>query len=222
VDIVWQAEDSLREKKVESDLKDLLKTMVAFANSVAPNDTAKIFIGERNDGSVQGVTDPDSIQKKVVKEAEKIYPEIYYRTEVYEREGKQCVRVDIRHNGLAPHFAGAAWVRKGSQTVRATEDLYQQMVTLRNDKARVMTQWLDKAVTVSYPLQESASSPLKAHHRHVFIELSTLIYVGNHWITVSIPLSDGKRLERSEPIEYLLLSWDDVRKRLNIIVRPHD
>jgi hypothetical protein len=222
VDIVWQAEDSLREKKVESDLKDLLKTMVAFANSVAPNDTAKIFIGEKNDGSVQGVTDPDSIQKKVVKEAEKIYPEIYYRTEVYEREGKQCVRVDIRHNGLAPHFAGAAWVRKGSQTVRATEDLYQQMVSLRNDKARVMTQWLDKAVTVSYPLQEGASSPLKAHHRHVFIELSTLIYVGNHWITVSIPLGDGKRLERSEPIEYLLLSWDDVRKRLNIIVRPHD
>jgi len=28
MDIVWQAEDSLKEKKVESDLKDLLKTMV--------------------------------------------------------------------------------------------------------------------------------------------------------------------------------------------------
>jgi hypothetical protein len=42
MDIVWQAEDSLREKKVESDLKDLLKTMVAFANSVAPGDTAQI------------------------------------------------------------------------------------------------------------------------------------------------------------------------------------
>jgi hypothetical protein len=32
IDIDWQAEDSLREKKVESDLKDLLKTLVAFAN----------------------------------------------------------------------------------------------------------------------------------------------------------------------------------------------
>jgi hypothetical protein len=48
MDIVWQAEDSLREKKLESDLKDLLKTLVAFANSVAPGDTAKIFIrGEK-------------------------------------------------------------------------------------------------------------------------------------------------------------------------------
>ena len=92
MDIVWQAEDSLREKKVESDLKDLLKTMVAFANSVAPGDTAQIFIGEKDDGTVQGVKNTDNIQKTVTKEAEKIYPEIYYKTEVYERDGKQCVR----------------------------------------------------------------------------------------------------------------------------------
>jgi hypothetical protein len=85
MEIVWQAEDSLREKKVESDLKDLLKTLVAFANSVAPGDTAQIFVGERDDGTVQGVTNTDSIQKSVKKEAEKIYPGIYYKTEVYER-----------------------------------------------------------------------------------------------------------------------------------------
>src|SRR5579863_4895957 len=120
MDIVWQAEDSLREKKVESDLKDLLKTLVAFANSVAPDDTAQIFIGEKDDGTVQGVTDVDSIQKSVKKEADKIYPEIYYRTVVYERDGKRCVRVDIKRNGLAPHFGGAAWVRRGSVSVVAT------------------------------------------------------------------------------------------------------
>jgi predicted HTH transcriptional regulator len=67
MDILWQAEDSLREKKVEGDLKDLLKTLVAFANSVAPGDTAKIFIGERDDGTVQGVTNADNIQKRVKK-----------------------------------------------------------------------------------------------------------------------------------------------------------
>lgn len=31
----WQVEENLREKKVESDLKDLSKMLVAFANSVA-------------------------------------------------------------------------------------------------------------------------------------------------------------------------------------------
>lgn len=53
MELVWQGEDSLREKKGESDLRDLLKTLVAFANSVAPGDTAKIFIGEMDDGGVR-------------------------------------------------------------------------------------------------------------------------------------------------------------------------
>jgi predicted HTH transcriptional regulator len=98
----------------------LPKTLIAFANSVAPGDTAKIFIGEQDDGAVQGVSSPDNIQKTVKKYADRIYPEIYFKTEVYEREGKQCVRVDIKHNGLSPHFAGAAWVRKGTETIRAS------------------------------------------------------------------------------------------------------
>jgi predicted HTH transcriptional regulator len=53
MNLVWQAEDSLREKKLQNDLGDLLKTMVAFANSVAPNDVAIILIGEKYDGTVQ-------------------------------------------------------------------------------------------------------------------------------------------------------------------------
>jgi len=69
-------EDSLLERKVESDLKDLLKTLVAFANSVRPDHVATILIGEKDDGSVQGVTNPDAIQKPVRKECEKIYPPI--------------------------------------------------------------------------------------------------------------------------------------------------
>lgn len=159
MDIVWQAEDSLREKKVESDLKDLLKTMVAFANSVAPGDVAQISIGEGNDGTVQGVTNADNIQKKVKKEADEIYPEIYYRTEVYEREGKQCVRVNIEHNGLAPHFGGPAWVRKGSETIKATEQLYQQMIEQRQSKIRLLLQWLNREVTVEGTQQGARSLP---------------------------------------------------------------
>lgn len=95
--------------------------MVAFANSVAPGDTAKIFIGESDDGTAQGVTNTDSIQKAVVKEAEKIYPEIYYRTEVYEREGKRhaCRAASVRlafetrasrcsNRALVPQYAAGA------------------------------------------------------------------------------------------------------------------
>jgi predicted HTH transcriptional regulator len=60
-----KAEDYLKERKTKNDLKDLLKTMVAFANSVRPGHIATILIGERNDGTPEGLTDEtvDSIQK---------------------------------------------------------------------------------------------------------------------------------------------------------------
>lgn len=54
-------EDNLLERKTESDLNDLLKTLVAFANSVKPGHTAIILIGERDDGTIDGVTNPDNI-----------------------------------------------------------------------------------------------------------------------------------------------------------------
>jgi predicted HTH transcriptional regulator len=96
VDHPW--EDNLLERKVESDLKDLLKTLVAFANSVRPGHIATILIGEKNDGTIAGVRNPDNIQKTVRKECEKIYPAIIWRASVYEVGGHYCVRVDIEYS----------------------------------------------------------------------------------------------------------------------------
>jgi Putative DNA-binding domain len=224
MDIVWQAEDGLREKKVESDLQDLLKTLVAFSNSVRPDDTAKIFIGERDDGTVQGVTNPDNIQKKVRNEADKIYPEIYYRTEVYERDGKQCVRVDIKSNGLAPHFGGAAWIRKGSESVRATEDLYEQMVALRQSKIRVLMQWMDKEVTVegTRRMDKFDTRAFMTAEWSMGVHQATIVLVNSHWITFKVHLGTSDKPfypERSEPLDKLWLSWDDEKKRLKVVIQ---
>jgi hypothetical protein len=58
------------------------------------------------------------VQKTVRKEADKIYPPIIWRSAVYGKAGKQCVRVEIEHSGDTPHFGGPAWVRRGSVTLR--------------------------------------------------------------------------------------------------------
>ena len=226
MDIVWQAEDSLREKKVENDLKDLLKTMIAFANSVAPGDTAELFIGEKDDGTVQGVTNIESISRSVTKEADRIYPPIYYRTEVYEREGKQCLRVDIKHNGQAPHFGGPAWVRQGSQTVKATEEIYQQMVDQRQSKVRVLLQWLNKEVTVEGTQRPEIVPPgsmpsLVQNEWSVGVHEATLVVVNAHWVTFNVAISRTslERVAMSEPIEKLLLSWDNQRQRPKVVIK---
>jgi schlafen family protein len=224
MEIVWQAEDSLREKKGESDLRDLLKTLVAFANSVAPGDTAKIFIGEMDDGTVQGVKNPESINRTIVKEADKIYPPIYYRTEVYERDGKQCVRVDIKHNGQAPHFGGPAWVRQGSQSPKATEELYQQMVDQRQSKVRILLQWLNKLVTVAgterpYAVGPGGNIPAYNQEWSVGEHQATLTFVNGHWATFRVDTSPTSHAEMSEPLEKVLLSWDNQRQRPKVVIK---
>jgi hypothetical protein len=213
MEIVWQAEDSLREKKVESDLKDLLKTLVAFANSVAPGDTAQIFVGERDDGTVQGVTNTDSIQKSVKKEAEKIYPGIYYKTEVYERDSKQCVRVDVKHNGLAPHFGGAAWIRRGPISEPATPELFQQLIELRSDKVRELLRWLNKPVSVSW--SNRAPGVLGPNWGSYECELVAVTAYFSTFRWTQLP----GRIQ-SEPNAWLDLSRDDGNNRLQVYVNP--
>lgn len=141
-------EDSLLERKVESDLKDLPKTLVAFANSVRPGHAATILIGEKNDGTIAGVRNPDNIQKTVRNECEKIYPAIIWRSSVYERGGYYCVRVEIEYSGDTPHFGGPAWVRQGSSTVEASEEVFQKLIDLRLGMVRELSKWLNKAVAI--------------------------------------------------------------------------
>ena len=116
----------------EWDQKDFLKTFVAFANSVKPGHTAVVLIGERDDGSVQGVSDPDDMQKKVRRECERIYPDIVWRSDVYEKSGTHCVRVEIEPSGNTPHFGESAWIRRGSETVKASPEMFQRLIDLRS------------------------------------------------------------------------------------------
>ena len=132
-DFKW--EDGLTERKTENDLKDLRKTVVAFANTVRPGHTARILIGEFDDGTVQGVKNADQIQRKVRSECEEVYPPIIWRERVYEKEGKSCVEVEIEYSGETPHFGTPAWVRIGSESVVATEEMFQKLISMRSAKA---------------------------------------------------------------------------------------
>lgn len=219
-DFPW--EDNLLERKTESDLKDLLKTLVAFANSVMPGHTARLLIGEKDDGSVQGVTNPDNIQKRIREECDKIYPPILWRSSVYVKEGKHCVQVNIEYDGETPHFGGQAWVRKGSESIIASDDIFQRLIDLRTGKVRELSKWLDKLITVN---GDPATIPAKqnAHpffpsfvHRWNIEETARITFVNNFWVTLESIESGEKRL--SEPISKLTLSFDDKKGRLKVIV----
>ncbi|MBI1955361.1 MAG: ATP-binding protein [Acidobacteria bacterium] len=219
MELPW--EDSLLERKVESDLKDLLKTLVAFANSVRPDHVATVLIGEKNDGSVQGVTNPDAIQKTVRKECEKIYPPIVWHSKAYEKDGKFCVRVEIEYSGETPHFGGPAWVRKGSESVPASDEVFQRLVEFRLGKVRELTKWLGKEIIVEGDMGSVSweERRIRGHPRWYEKHGATLTSVNNYWATFDVSSGAGSLGRRSEPLEKLLLSWDDEENRLKVLVK---
>jgi Putative DNA-binding domain len=213
-DFPW--EDNLLERKVEGDTKDFLKTLVGFANSVKPGHIATLLIGEKDDGTIGGVANPDKTQMFVRETCDKIYPPIIWRSQVYERDGKSCIRVEVEYSGDTPHFGGIAWVRKGSETVKATDEIFQCLIALRLEKVRELAKWLDKTISL---LGDVATVPNKPGYviRHRWPEVSPvkLVHVNNHWATFE--QHDGKR--SSEPLEKLTLNFDDEKGQLQVIVR---
>ena len=220
-------EDNILERKLESDLKDLLKTLVAFANSVQPGHKATLFIGENDKGDIQGVSNPDNIQKQVRKEGEKIFPPILWRSFVYEKEGKYCVRVEVEYDGDTPHFGGSAWVRKGSESIVASDEKFQSLIDLRSGMVRELSKWLNKEVTIhgdqsTVPVTQRDRDVPRAwlitsgySHRWNDVEIAKIVLVNSFWVTFE---KQETNENISEPLRKLTLSFDDKNNRLKVII----
>jgi len=216
-------EDTLLERKVQSDLKDLLKTLVAFANSVRPGHIAVILIGERNDGTVQGVDNADNIQKQVRETCDKIYPPILWRARVYESDNKICVRVEIEYDGETPHFGGPAWVRRGSVTEQASSEVFQRLIEFRLSKVRELAKWVDREITVApdtgvseiFDLRMRGGTTIHIHPRWSSeLENVILRFVNGFWVTL-----ETETQRQSEPLDKVTLSWDNKNDHLKLLIR---
>ncbi len=223
-------EDNLFERKVESDLKDLLKTFVAFANSVKPGHIAIVVIGEKDDGTVVGVKNPDEVQKTIRKECDRIYPALLWQSSVFQKEGKNCVRVEIEYSGETPFFGGISWVRKGSETIKASDEIFQRLIEIRSGKVRELARWVGKPVTVrsdfvvSNSIREGTNAQRifdslsdRSSRWHVFTPPVSLVSVNQHWATFEFAQNKNRV---SEPISKLTLSFDNSNDRLEILVAP--
>jgi Putative DNA-binding domain len=208
--IPW--EDHLLERKTERNLKDIRRTAVAFANSVRPGHVATIVIGECNDGTVPGISNGDELQRSIRQELEKIYPPISWRQAVYEKAGKSCIRLEIEYDGETPHFGDAAWIRRGSETVKASDEMLQRLLDFRQSKVRRLAEWIGREVTVSW------SNSLPPHHPNWMRVVCQLVNVTSDFATFKF--KDGRGVEKSEPIGWLEISWDDDERRLRLFVNP--
>jgi hypothetical protein len=143
-------EDLLIERKSKGvSTEDICKTLVAFANSTPEDREGVLFIGIADNGVVSGVDDPDGLQKSIRRISEtKCYPKVYVQCRVLSVNGMSVVAAVVPFSRDRPHFAGPAYVRKGSESVTASAEMLEELITSRNDIARKLLEYRDNETEV--------------------------------------------------------------------------
>ena len=199
-------EDQFVERKTSSDKKDWLKTAVAFANTTPVGYPAVLFIGVRNDGTIEGVTNLDKLQQTLNDILGEAYPPIPTFPKVLEKDGKQFLAVIIPGSAERPHFAGHSYIRKGSETRKASEEQFAELVAQRNSKARHMLAWKGKSISVGYAIKGTPT---------VVERPRDLVDCNEFYVTIR-----GDNTTESIPLQRINISYDNANKRLKLEIDP--
>jgi len=142
-------EDHMVERKTIKDDKDWKRTAVAFANSAPIGYPAVLYIGVRDNGEIETPQkDLEEVAKKFNSQMQKVYPRIAYVPKVISSDGRQALAVIIPGSESRPHFAGPAYVRRGPESVDASEEKFAELIAQRSSKAAVILQSKGEKVTV--------------------------------------------------------------------------
>lgn len=209
-------EDNFTERKLEgANRADLRRTIVAFANSVAEPRSAVLYIGVGNDGRIVGVSNADSLQKMIHEICERGYPPIVPTMEVLSTEGKSVVAVVVTYSGNRPHFSGPAYVRQGSQSIVASEEIFEELVTGRLGKPREILKWKNKVVTVVVRGKELGSAKILGDPRYHVRHECMVMGCTPHYVKLQ-DIGTDKHI--SEPLDNVKIAWDETKYRLMLLV----
>jgi predicted HTH transcriptional regulator len=109
-------EDSFTERKEAPQEHPVREAMTAFANSAIPDKPGIIYVGVKDNGEIVGGDNLDSWQRKISSWAASCFPPINVIQTVLSVGDKQILAVVVTASTARPHFAKAAYVRKGAQT----------------------------------------------------------------------------------------------------------
>ena len=209
------AEDQFTERKRDgASAAEFRRTLVAFANSVPPNRSAVLYVGVSNSGEIIGVRDPDKLQRTLRKIAEtECYPPIYVDLQVLNTE-KPVVAAVVTNSTKKPHFSGPAYVRRGSESVAATEQVYRELLLTQDDKRRYLLenqslQWTVDLINKG-PGESRSVSGRSGSSLHCMIVEVTAFYVRFQAV--------GNPQMFTEILEDIKISYDDKKHRPRAIV----
>jgi len=196
-------EDNFVERKTSNDLRDWLKTAVAFANSTPIGYPAVLFIGVRDDGTPdRHAADLDTLQRTFAEKLSVAYPPIYRFCRVLAVDGQQVLAVIIPGSERRPHFAGRAYVRVGAQTIDGSEDKLAELIAQRNSKTYEILKWRGQSISVLYRRLDRMSQ----QHERKLIDCNQFFVI----------IEDQRDTEEAHTLETVAVSWDPSAKRLKL------
>lgn len=213
------SEDNFVERKPQS-VKghELRQTLVAFSNSLPETETAVLFIGvDDKTGALLGVDDPEKVQRRVGESGDECYPAIRPAMSVLDLDGKRVVAVEISYSKDKPHFAGPAYIRSGSRSVKASDNLYRDLLTSHCSPAGELLKCKGKYVTV-----RTVNKRLGNHYPEwapgVDREgMATVVNVDPFSVTFHFTQYCDEQC--TEPLSRIELDWDARNNRRLVIVR---
>jgi hypothetical protein len=206
--LLHSTEHSFVERKTIGDSRDWVKTVVAFANTLTPDQEGILFIGAKDNGEIEDRDNNlDTVQKTFSEKLRAAYPPIYYTTRIVQEKGRECLAVIIPGSVEKPHFAGPAFLRDGSQSVEATPLQYESLIASRLGKVYELQKWLGKSIT----LRESRREAGVAYVVNVTNQIAAVVVVNQFYVTLDF----GNR-RHSYPLSKVEISYDNVADRLEI------
>lgn len=217
--LITNHEDNFVERKQEG-VRDseLRQTVCAFANSVPEGRVGVLFIGIHDKtGDVVGVGNPDQLQKRIRDASQgDCYPPIEYMSEVLTVGDKAVIAVVVPPSGTKPHFTGPAYVRVGSESPKASQQQFDELILSRIDKAGAILKHKNDVFTVlgiGYKL--GSNKPLSdagyREMRECRIEACTA-----HLVTLQ-DIARGDRF--AEPLEHVTVGYDHEKYRPMLMIR---
>lgn len=202
-------EDHLVERKTKNDGQDFLKTAVAFANSTPINVPAILFIGVKDDGTVEDGNDVDKLQKTFTDKVKRAYPPISYYAKSLVKDEKPFLAIIIPGSPGRPHFSGPSFIRKGSQTFEASELEFDMLISQRHNKSFLLQEWINKKITVDWVNRAAAQVGASGRINHTWE--STLKSCNQFFFTI-----DNNGSLQSFPLTEASISYDNGKNRLKL------
>jgi hypothetical protein len=210
------SEDSFVERKSQGiKPQDIRKAVTAFANSLPEGRQGIIYIGIGDRGAIEGCDSPDAVQKRVREAGNECYPPITPQCVALNVQGKDVVAVIVSASSDRPHFTGPAYLRQGSESVKASKRLFDEMVDARHNPVAAIMRLINTPITVvglghrlgqvvrvTGDYRESAECKVTSCDAHIV----TLLRLSDSWLFY-------------EAINRIELSVDGQMKRPMLIVR---